>query len=161
PHHHGAGRARDEPDREISRWRARRAGRTIRPMNTPEQLVRSIQDVVNTGDLDRIPQLVHPDFVSHHAGRDVAGPDALAGSIKMFRDAFPDLTGEIEGVITEGDRIAWRVHGTGTHEGEFMGIAATGRRITYTGMDQGRMAPDGRVAEHWGGADLHNLLSQL
>jgi predicted ester cyclase len=128
-------------------------------MTTPEQLVRSVQDVVNTGDLDRIPQLVHPDFVSHHAG--IAGQDAFAGYIAMFRDAFPDLTGEVEGVITEGDRVAWRVRGTGTHEGEFMGIAPTGRQITYTGMDQGRLAPDGRVAEHWGGLDLFGLMSQL
>jgi predicted ester cyclase len=130
-------------------------------MSTPAQLVHSVHEVISSGDYDRLSALVHPEFVGHSAGGDLAGQRAFADHIRMFRDAFPDLTAEAVGVITEGDRVAWRVSARGTHEGDFMGIPATGREVTMTGIDQARMSSDGRVAEHWSGLDLFSLLVAL
>jgi predicted ester cyclase len=62
-------------------------------------------------------------------------------------------------VIAEGDLVAARVTYTGTHQGEFVGIPATGRQTTISGVDFFRMQ-DGRQAEHWGGPDMFSFLVQ-
>jgi predicted ester cyclase len=67
---------------------------------------------------------------------------------------------EVINVIVEGDLVAARVTYTGTHQGEFVGIPATGKQTTTNGVDFFRMQ-DGRQAEHWGGPDMFSFLMQL
>jgi hypothetical protein len=66
----------------------------------------------------------------------------------MIHQAFPDLHAEVHDVIADGDLVAARVTYTGTHQGEFVGIPATGRKTTTNGVHFFRMQ-DGRQVEHW------------
>ena len=78
----------------------------------------------------------------------------------MLHRAFPDLHVSVEDVIAEGDRIAARNSVTGTHQGEYMGIPPTGRRVTYNEMFIVRFV-DGRIAETWGVVDVFSQMKQL
>jgi predicted ester cyclase len=78
----------------------------------------------------------------------------------MFRSAFPDLHVEIEDVVAEGDTVATRVTMTATHRGAFLGVAPTGRRVRYEGMDILRFR-EGKMVEHWTVTDDLGLMQQL
>jgi predicted ester cyclase len=124
-------------------------------------LVREVFEVIGSGDYDRVPRLVHPEFVGHGPAGDLHGQSGFVELVQTFREAFPDLSCEAVDILAEDDRLAWRVAGRGTHEGELMGVAPTGRRVNLGGIDQGRLAPDGRLVEHWSGIDVFGLLMQV
>jgi steroid delta-isomerase-like uncharacterized protein len=68
------------------------------------------------------------------------------------REAFPDLSVAVEGLMAEEDRVAVRVVTRGTHRGEFQGIAPTGKRVEVRAMDMFRIS-NGKLVEHWGHAE--------
>jgi predicted ester cyclase len=74
--------------------------------------------------------------------------------------AFPDLVVVVLDQLAEGDKVATRWRASGTHQGPFAGIAATGRPVTITAMHLHRVA-DGQLIEHWEEIDLLRLLRQL
>ncbi len=75
-------------------------------------------------------------------------------------EAFPDLRMAEADSVKERDKVAFRWLLSGTHEEEFMGVAATGRRVEVMGMDIVRVA-DGEIVEHWGEFDAMGLLRQI
>ena len=77
-----------------------------------------------------------------------------------FLAAFPNIKLTIEDVIAEGDRVAFRSTMRGTHQGEFLGIAPTGRDVIFRLLDVVRVE-DGKFVEQWGGPDIFDLLQQL
>lgn len=77
-----------------------------------------------------------------------------------FRTAFPDIQIVVEEVIAEGDHIAFRSTMRGTHRGELLGIAPTGKQVTVGLVDVIRVE-NGKFVEQWGGPDLFDLLRQL
>ena len=93
-------------------------------------------------------------------GRVTAGKRGIVEAVSAFRSAFPDLNVTIEDEFAEGDRIFLRTTWRGTHRGEFMGIGATGRSVSFESMDEIRMA-DGKLKEHWGVTNTLSLLMQL
>ena len=66
----------------------------------------------------------------------------------------------MRGVVGEDDTVATYKTFTGTHQGEFMGIPATGKRVTVQVMDFVRVR-DGKIAEHSNVVDVFGLLAQL
>jgi predicted ester cyclase len=121
----------------------------------PEQLF-------NTGDLRRKFDYFTEDFVEH-AILPPGWPntiEALEMWLGMMHTAFPDFKATVHNVIGEGDYVAGFLTVRGTHLGEFMGIPATGRQVTWDEHHFGRMV-NGRCAEHWGLADLATLMQQL
>jgi predicted ester cyclase len=116
---------------------------------------RAIDEGWNNGNLAAIDELFAPDFVEHQAGI-APGRQGVKGSIQALRTAFPDLRLEVE----EGDTVWFRIHATGTHDGQFMGMPATGRRIDITVIDIARVV-DGRLVEHWGVADRFTVAQQI
>jgi predicted ester cyclase len=74
--------------------------------------------------------------------------------------AFPDIRITIEDMVAEGDKVVYRGSARGTHQGEFMGIAPTGKQISFTSTVVSRIA-DGRFQEDWESLDLLNVLQQL
>jgi steroid delta-isomerase-like uncharacterized protein len=66
----------------------------------------------------------------------------------------------IQSSLAEGDKVATRVTGTGTHLGAFMGIPPSGKRATWASHGIFRVR-DGKIAEHWGYPDMLALLSQI
>jgi steroid delta-isomerase-like uncharacterized protein len=120
-----------------------------------------IEEGINQGDLDVFDELVAPDFVSHSAPPDV--PPTRKGwkqLVTMFRAALPDLQIHIDDEIAEGDRITTRFMVHGTHQGELMGIPATGKEVTISGIMISRIV-GGKIKERWEESDMMGMLVQL
>jgi steroid delta-isomerase-like uncharacterized protein len=123
---------------------------------------RVIEQMFNEGNLDVADELLALDYVDHDPTlpEDVHGPEGFKEYVGMYRSAFPDLHVQIEDQIAEGDRVATRWTGTGTHDGELAGIAPTGKRVTVPGMEIVRIA-NGKLVEGWEGYDSGTLMRQL
>jgi steroid delta-isomerase-like uncharacterized protein len=128
------------------------------PVEDNKQAARRFyQEVINDRNLDAIDELLAPDGVDHTFGSQNA--EQAKQFFGMVHQAFPDLHVEVLDVMAEGELVAARVTYTGTHQGEFVGIPATGKQTT-SGVDLFRMQ-DGRQVEHWGGPDMFSFLLQL
>jgi len=125
-------------------------------------LRRLYDEAINQGNFDVIDQIVAPTFVDHHppAPGLPSGSAGVKAAFTSFRAAFPDLHLEVEDMVTEFDFVFARYTLTGTHQGEFLGIPATGKRITISGTDMIRFAQS-KVVERWGTQDMLGLLQQL
>ena len=88
------------------------------------------------------------------------GPDALKEHVRSWLAAFPDLMWEIEAVVTQGDRVVTWAMARGTHEGQWLGIAPTGRRVAIQCVVLHRVA-DGRIAEDWVVTEALGIFQQL
>ena len=88
------------------------------------------------------------------------GPEEMKGTVRMVTAAFPDNRHEVEEIFAEGDRVMARVTLTGTHEGPFMGIPPTGRRISVNEIHVYRLR-EGKAIEHRVGRDDLGALRQL
>jgi predicted ester cyclase len=80
--------------------------------------------------------------------------------LPAFHTAFPDLRMTVGELIAEGDKVAYRLTVTGTHTGEFMGIQATGKRVTFTETHIDQIA-HGKLVRHDGDFDQLGMLQQL
>ncbi len=113
------------------------------------------------GDPERAVKFISPDFVDHSLPPGMPqGPEGFRQLVAMFNQAFPDLRVEVEQLVAEGDMVADRVVVRGTHQGELMGIPATGKQVVLTSTNINRLA-GGQIVEHWGDADNLGLLQQL
>jgi steroid delta-isomerase-like uncharacterized protein len=122
---------------------------------------RSVDEFWNTGTLEAIDEF----FATSYVGHDPSG--IHAGDLATFKmsaeamfTAFPDLQVTIEDMVAEGDRVVKRWTARGTHDGEFMGIPATGNQIEVTGIDIYRMAGD-KIEECWSNSDALGMMQQL
>ena len=122
---------------------------------------RWIEEGWNRGDLSVVDQLYAPAYVSHSFPPDFP-PDreGLKQFVTAFRTAFPDLHWTLDDVVSEGEKVIARMTGTGTHRGEFMGVAATGKSFSVNGFLQARFE-DGKWAEDWVSLDQLGMLQQL
>ena len=93
-------------------------------------------------------------------GISVQGREGFKEYMRGVRRAFPDFHNRIEELIAENERVAARLTYTGTHQGEVLGIAPTGRQVSYAGMALFRVV-DNRIAEGWVLGDVHELVRQL
>lgn len=125
-------------------------------------IARQFFDRINEGDAAAIVAMLAEDFVEHEEMPGLSsGRDGVGELFAMFRAAFPDVRWEPEEVLADGDKVAVRVRVTGTNNGEFMGMAATGKRVNVQLIDILRIGVDGRIAEHWGVFDMFALMHQL
>jgi len=127
----------------------------------PKGVVRDLYSAVNTGDFERMRNIMADDFVEHE---ELEGLEQNSEGVLQFfgalRAAFPDLRMNVEEMIAEGDLIAIRATLTGTQEGELFGVPAKGNRIEVSFADFFRVR-DGRVAEHWGVSDMAAMMEQM
>jgi steroid delta-isomerase-like uncharacterized protein len=115
----------------------------------------------NAGNVDAVDALVAEDFVDHQAVPGMpSGKEGFAELIHQWHTGFPDMSETVEDLIAEGDRVVGRFTFRGTHTGDFLGIAPTGRAVSMTGIDIVRIR-DGKIAEFWYAEQLNDLLSQL
>jgi steroid delta-isomerase-like uncharacterized protein len=124
---------------------------------------RVIETVWQRGELDAIHDLYDEQFVGHDPFRaaPVCGRGQLRAQIAALREAFEDLTIELGDVLISGDRVAYRYAARATHRGPIGELAATGRRVTVTGIDIVRFGVGGRIAEQWNWWDALGLMRQL
>lgn len=118
-------------------------------------------EVLNTGNVALIDELMTADFVDHTPQPGMPPTrEGLKQSIVALRTAFPDVRYTIEDSVACGDQAVHRLQATGTMTGEFMGIPATGKSATWTEIHVGR-GVNGRLTEHWGLVDRLGMLVQL
>ena len=121
---------------------------------------RFIDEVWNKGNLDVADEIFHPEASSPSAPGLPPGGEGVKFIARMFRSAFPDYWMEITHLVAEDDRVAARFRQGGTHTGELMGIAPTGRKVEWTEIGILRIA-DGKVVESWYDVDMLGLMGQL
>ena len=110
------------------------------------------------GDLDVADEIFAPEYVGYP--EDVRGPEGAKETAKMYRNAFPDVQLSIEDQVAEGDKVVTRWIGSGTHQGEMMGIAPTGNQVRVDGMTISRIE-DGKIVEEWEIYDALGMMQQL
>jgi steroid delta-isomerase-like uncharacterized protein len=86
--------------------------------------------------------------------------DAYIGHLPMYYGAFPDFELSLDDMLAEGDEVATRWSFTGTHQGDLMGVPATGRQVRASGMTIQRVS-DGKIVEGWTIFDTMGLMQQL
>jgi steroid delta-isomerase-like uncharacterized protein len=120
-----------------------------------------IEGAWNRGDRGALDRAFDPDCVLYlDDGSDRRGREAYWTFVRRYRDAFPDLEVTVEDVVSEGDKIVLRSTVRGTHEGTFLGVEPTGRRIDVTRMVVHHI-DDGRIVETGMVEDTVRLLHQL
>ena len=121
---------------------------------------RFIDEVWNKGNLEVAEEIFHPEATSPSAPTLPPGAAGVNFIVKMMRDAFPDYWMEITHLVAEDDRVAARFRQGGTHNGDLMGIAPTGKKVEWTEIGILRIA-DGKVVESWYDVDMLGLMGQL
>ena len=126
-----------------------------------KQLVRRfVEEFWNEGNADAADELMAPDAEIHMPTGELVDLDGLKDFADAFRGSFPDWHSTFEELVAEGDRVAERWTGRGTHRGELQGIAPTDRRVEVPGGVFYRIA-DGKIAEFRGQLDMMGLMQQL
>ena len=115
----------------------------------------------NKGNAAIVEELLAENFVNHDPlpGQE-ATREALKNYLPVIRQAFPDLVFSNEAMLADGDLVAHRVRMVGTHQGDFAGVAPTGKQITIRSHDFQRWE-NGKMVERWSIADTEGLRQQL
>ncbi|MER5516355.1 ester cyclase [Streptomyces sp. NPDC002763] len=119
-------------------------------------------EAVVSGNLDALDAIVAPNSVDHDpAPGQGPGPEGYKGMFGELREAFPDLNVQVEHLLATDDELAFAYVISGTHRGPLMGHPATGRKVSYRGMQISRFDGDGKLVERWGSSDELGMLRQL
>lgn len=122
---------------------------------------RFYEDVFNRHNVNLIDELCAPNFVDHNAMPGQApGTKGIKDMFSVYLKAFPDLRVTVEEIVAEGDTVAARFSGEGTHKGELFGTPATGKRIKFQGIDFLRFK-NGMVTDAWHQGDDMIALMQI
>ena len=116
-------------------------------MEENKEVVREFAERVDRGDLSAVEESTTNNFKLHTTGRDV-NKEGLKRSTAGSRNAFPDSTITIEGIVAEGDEVSIRATIRGTHKGKLRDIPPTGKSITVARFAMFRLEK-GKIAEMW------------
>jgi len=123
---------------------------------------RYFEEVLSTGNLALIEELISPTYISHYpAGYELGGgPEDVRQIVTGVRRAFPDVHFTVDDLIAEEEKVVCRWTFQGVQEGDFLGIPATGRKATVMGIAVYRVV-NGQIAEAWFTWDALGLMRQL
>src|SRR5918993_1484376 len=128
-----------------------------------EKARRMVEEAFGQGRVEIIEEILAPDFVCYDPNSEsgeVRGADTIKQEIEWFRNAVPDLTYTVEDQIAKGDKVVTRYTASGIHQGEFFGVAPTGKPIEMTGITIDRFE-EGRLVEEWPEYDLLGAMRQV
>jgi ketosteroid isomerase-like protein len=144
------GRHRCRPHRRRRRGRPADALRHLTAMAAPIDLVRRlVNEVMNGGDLALLDELCTPSLAPK-----------LRRAFSEFRSAFPDWHQDVREFVIDGRTVVARMRCTGTHQGEWQGLAASGRPMRVDEVYFLRVADD-RITGLWGLEDTWTRMRQL
>lgn len=125
-----------------------------------QQMVEVLQ---NQHQLERMADFFEPNFVNH-LDHDQASPlssvEKAQQSFHQLFAAFPDLHVTIQHQVAEGDTVMTHKRFDGTHLGTFMGVAPSGKPISFGVIDILRLQ-NGKIVEHWAIQDRLAMMQQL
>ena len=128
---------------------------------TNKTITRQLLDAINTDNEAAFLAVLAPAVVDHYSLPGLPpGREGWNMNRKILRSAFPDCRWDEEDLFAEGDRVVGRYTLRGTHQGDFLGIPATGNAITVSNIHIVRIA-DGKIVEHWGHGDDMGMMRQL
>jgi len=130
-------------------------------------LLAAFAKTLSAHDIDGFAALFADNYVNHQmsaaAPKPAPGISAKQATVGFFAarlKGIPDLSVAIEASLASGDMAAASFLYTGTHRGEYFGVAPTGKSLRFTSCDIFRIR-DGQIAEHWGMGDIAGTLAQL
>jgi steroid delta-isomerase-like uncharacterized protein len=121
---------------------------------------RFVEEFWNEGNTTAADELMTIDAAIYLPTGEVVNPDELKSFVGTWRESFPDWHSTVEELIAEGDRVAERWTGRGTHRGELQGIPSTGKRVEVPGSVFYRIV-GGKIVEFRGQLDMMSLMQQL
>jgi len=121
-------------------------------------IIRSLYEADNKKDLDILDELISPDF--YDPSFNLRGAKDYKQFETAFFKGFPDWIETIEDIIAEGDKVWVHFTGTGTHKGEWLGLAPTGKKMTLKAVQIWRIV-DGKVVAKESIGDLLDVFKQL
>lgn len=121
---------------------------------------RWFDEVWTQGRVTSIDELMAPSCIVHGLGEEMRGPESFKRFHSAYRNAFPDVRLTVDHMVAEGDTIAARWSGTGTHNGNGLGLPATGRQVRFSGMTFARIQ-NGKLVEGWNVFDQLGMFQQL
>ena len=121
---------------------------------------RWFEEVWNKGREAAIDEMLGSRAVVHGLGPDLQGPEAFKSFHRAYRNAFPDVKVHLEAIVTEGDTVAARWAGTGTHLGDGLGFPATGQAVQFSGM-LFVTVENGKLVEGWNSFDFLTIYQQI
>ena len=130
------------------------------PEATEAVMRRFVEEVINEGRYSALPDLVHPNYVYRSPDQELRGADALKDLLTAYRAGLPDLKTSIDDLVASGDKVVISITLTGTHEGDLMGVPATGKRVKIHGMVLSRFE-QGKIIEEWELLDMLSMFAQL
>jgi steroid delta-isomerase-like uncharacterized protein len=124
--------------------------------------MRRLYELLSAGDVDGFGGMLADGFVEHEEMPGLTPTkEGVIDLFRMYTAAFPDLRMTPEDVLPSGDKVVARVRVTGTHQGEFLGMPATGSAVDVQLIDIIRFGEDGLAHEHWGVLDTLTMMQQL
>ena len=122
---------------------------------------RWVEEIWDKGSVAAMDELLAANFVFNYAAAEEAsGREGYERTVTMYHTVSPDMHYAVDDIVTEGDKVAVRWTGQGTHKGDLMGIAPTGKQVTITGISILRIA-GGKIVEEWGEINLLGALQEL
>ena len=130
-----------------------------------EKVRRFMEESLGGGKPELVDELLDPDFVRYdpyiEAG-EVRGTQTVKDNIVWFRNAFPDLSCSVEEQVAESEKVVSRWTLRGTHRGDFFGVAPTGNRVEFTGIQIDRFDEEsGKIIEERAEFDLLGAMRQM
>lgn len=118
-------------------------------------------EVASAGNYGVLDEILASNFVDHDPAPDQGpGIEGLKGFFRTMRSAFPDLKAEPVEIVGTDTHVAMRYTLSGTHQGEFQGVAPTGKSFKVAALQLARFE-NGRCVERWGSTDELGMLKQL
>lgn len=115
---------------------------------------RFYEEVVNTGDVTHLAELIAPECVELDGITAVrSGIEGMSDHVRGVRMTFPDLHLTVEQQIAEGDWVVTVITARGTHKGTWLGMKPTGRKLVFTGVNVDKVI-EGKIVEHGGAANM-------
>jgi steroid delta-isomerase-like uncharacterized protein len=128
-----------------------------------EKVRRFMEEAFGQGKTEVVDEVVDTDFVCWDPNSEtgeIRGAETIKGEVGYFHSAFPDFFWTVEDQVAEGDKVTPRYTLGGTHQGEFFGVPASGKRVEISGINIDRLE-GGKLVEEWASYDLLGGLSQI
>jgi steroid delta-isomerase-like uncharacterized protein len=126
------------------------------------RFVEILQEFFRTGDAGLMDTVLADNVVQHISGMppEAQSLEGFKQLLPALRQGFPDALFEVEDLVAQGDKVAFRLVWNGTHQGELFGIPPSGTRAAVTEMHLLRIA-DSKIVERWGEWDALGMMQQL
>ena len=121
---------------------------------------RFVDEVQNRHNTDAIEEFFSPDIADHSGMAAKQGIEGIREFFVSVFAAFPDIRFTIHDQVAEGDKVVTRKTFRATHQGDFLGLSATGKSVEVEVIDIFRVS-EGKLVEHWALADQHGMLQQM